>query len=144
MTSQDFRTAAGAAIDAPAANPAVARDLLSGASARPCFVVGRNEPASGLIGRLRLNGLVDDFAQPGSDWRGLPVVATAQLPADAIVINCSTSISPVAVEQRLQAARIGSVRFDLRPHFRSRGRDRAAPVRPGPARGLATLRNGMG
>jgi FkbM family methyltransferase len=109
MTSHDFKSAANAAIDAPAANQAIARELLSGASERPCFIVGRNEQSSGLIGGLRLDGLVDDFAEPGSDWRGLPIVSTAQLPGDAIVINCSTSISPVAVEQRIKAAGIGSV-----------------------------------
>src|SRR3954470_5730071 len=101
MTSQDFRSAVNAAIDAPAANAALARELLSGASTRPCFVVGRNEQASDLIGRVRLDGLLDDFAQPGSTWQGLPTVSAAQLPADAVVVNCSTSISPVAVEQRL-------------------------------------------
>jgi FkbM family methyltransferase len=104
MTSQDFRSAVNAAIDAPAANQALAQDLLSGASTRPCFVVGRNEQASDLVGRVRLDGLLDDFAEPGSAWRGLPTVSTAQLPADAVVINCSTSISPVAVEQRIRAA----------------------------------------
>jgi FkbM family methyltransferase len=109
MTSQDFRSAVDAAIDAPAANQALARELLPGASARPRFVVGRNEQAVALIGKLRLDGLVDDFAAKGSDWRDLPVVSTAQLPADAVVINCSTSISPVAVAQRLKAAGIGSV-----------------------------------
>lgn len=109
MTSQDFRSAVNAAIDAPAANQQLAHDLLSGASGRPCFVVGRNEQASGLIGSLRLSGLVDDFAAPGSAWNGLPVVSAAQLPADAAVINCSTSISPVAVHQRIRAAGIGSI-----------------------------------
>ena len=109
MTPQDFRSAVNAAIDAPAANQALAQALLSGASKRPCFVVGRNEQASDLIGRFRLDGLVDDFAEPGLTWRGLPIVSTAQLPADAIVINCSTSISPVAVEQRIAAAGIESI-----------------------------------
>lgn len=109
MTSQDFRAAVNAAIDAPAANQPLAQALLSGAAGRPCFVVGRNEQASGLIGRLRLDGLVDDFAAPGSAWQGLPAVSAAGLPADAVVINCSTSISPVAVEQRLRAAGIGSI-----------------------------------
>jgi FkbM family methyltransferase len=104
MTSQDFRCAVNAAIDAPAANQALARQVLSGVSKRPCFVVGRNEQASDLIGKFRLDGLLDDFAEPSSAWRGLPTVSTAQLPADAIVINCSTSISPVAVEQRIRAA----------------------------------------
>jgi FkbM family methyltransferase len=104
MTGQDFRATVNATIDAPAANQALARDLLSGTSRRPCFVVGRNEQAADLIGRLRLDGLVDDFAEPGSTWRGLATISTADLPADAIVINCSTAISPVAVQQRIRAA----------------------------------------
>jgi FkbM family methyltransferase len=107
MTGQEFTSAVSAAIDAPAANQALARDLLSGVSGRPCFVVGRNQQAADLIGRLQLDGLVDDFAEPGSSWRGLGAVSTAELPADAVVINCSTSISPVAVEQRIRAARSG-------------------------------------
>jgi len=109
MTPQEFRSAVSAAIDAPAANQPLALALLSGMADRPCFVVGRNEQASGLIDRLRLDGLVDDFAAPGSSWRDLPTVSTAQLPADAVVINCSTSISPVAVEQKLRAAGIDAV-----------------------------------
>ncbi|WP_165187185.1 FkbM family methyltransferase [Caulobacter soli] len=109
MTSQDFRVAVNAAIDAPAANQALAEELLSGASKRPCFVIGRNEQASDLIGKIRLDGLVDDFAEPGSTWRGLATTSTAQLPAEAVVVNCSTSISPVAVEQRIRAAGIESI-----------------------------------
>ncbi len=109
MTSQDFRSAVNAAIDAPADNQDLAKALLSGAAKRPCFVIGRNDQASDLIRRLPLDGLVDDFAEPGAAWRGLPTLATAQLPADAVVINCSTSISPIAVNQRMTAAGIGSV-----------------------------------
>jgi FkbM family methyltransferase len=104
MTRDAFRSAVEAAIDEPAANQALARDLLSGACSRPCYVVGRNSEAAGLIGTLPLAGLLDDFAEPGSTWRGLPAIATAGLPGDAIIINCSTSISPVAVEHRIKSA----------------------------------------
>lgn len=103
MTGDEFRAAVNAALTAPAAHQDLARALLSGACERPCFVVGRNDQAADLIGRLRLDGLVDDFAPPGATWNGLVAVAGAALPADAIVINCSTSISPVAVEQRIAA-----------------------------------------
>jgi FkbM family methyltransferase len=109
MTSQEFGSAVKAAIDAPAMNQQLARALLSGTAGRPCFLVGRNDEAAALIGKVRPHGLLDDFAEPGSLWRGLPTVSTAQLPADAIVINCSTSISPVAVEKRIRAAGIGSI-----------------------------------
>lgn len=109
MTRQEFSRAVDAAIEAPSANQPLAAELLSGAAKRPCFVVGRNQQASALRGMLRLDGLVDDFAQPGEAWSGLPTVPIGALPADAIVINCSTSISPVAVEQRIRAAGIRSI-----------------------------------
>jgi FkbM family methyltransferase len=109
MTKQDFMSAMDAAIAAPAANQQLAGELLSATQDRPCYVLGRNAEASGLIGRLRLDGIVDDFAPPGSVWNGLAAVGIAQLPPGAAVINCSTSISPVAVERRLSDAGIQSV-----------------------------------
>jgi FkbM family methyltransferase len=101
MSRQDFIDAVNAALEAPAANQDLARGLLAGAAPRPCFVVGRNDQAADLIDRLPLTGLIDDFAAPGSTWRGLSAIAAAALPDDAVIINCSTSISPVAVEQRM-------------------------------------------
>jgi len=108
MTKQDFSAMLDSAIAAPAANQQLASDLLS-AQDRPCYVIGRNAESLGLIGRLRLDGIVDDFAPAGSVWNGLAAVGMAQLPPDAAVINCSTSISPVAVEQRLADAGVRSV-----------------------------------
>lgn len=109
MTRDEFRSAVNAALDARPADQALARELLSGASRRPCFVVGRNEQAAGLVDMLRIDGLVDDFAEAGSSWNGLPTISTARLPVDAVVINCSTSISPVAVEQKLRSAGVQSI-----------------------------------
>lgn len=109
MTKQDFSAMLDLAIAAPAANQKLASDLLSPTGDRPCYVIGRNVEALGLIGRMRLDGIVDDFAPAGSVWNGLAAVAMAQLPPDAAVINCSTSISPVAVEQRLADAGVQSV-----------------------------------
>jgi len=109
MTKQDFSAMLDSAIAAPAANQGLARDLLAAGQDRPCYVIGRNAEALGLIGRLRLDGIVDDFAPAGAVWNGLPAIGMAQLPPEAAVINCSTSISPVAVEQRLADAGIQSV-----------------------------------
>lgn len=109
ITKQNFTSRIDAAIAAPAAHQALARELLSGESGRRCYAIGRNADTLSLIGRVRLNGIVDDFAAPGSSWHGLGAVGMAQLPADSVVINCSTSISPVAVEQRLGEAGIRSV-----------------------------------
>ncbi len=109
MTKQEFTSALNSAIAAPPANQQLAGELLSASHDRPCYVVGRNAQAIGLIGRLRLDGIVDDFARPGSIWNGLAAIGMAQLPPNAAVINCSTSISPVAVDQRLAEAGIKSV-----------------------------------
>ena len=109
MTTHEFISAVNAALDAPPGNQELALALLSGAAGRPCFVVGRNEQASGLMALLQIDGLVDDFAEPGSVWNGLPTVPAVRLPADAVVVNCSTSISPVLVEQNLRAAGIQSI-----------------------------------
>lgn len=109
MTRQDFTDAVHHALAAPPANRELALGLLSGDTGRPCFVIGRNEQASSLASLLRLEGLVDDYAEANATWTGLPVVSAARLPADAIVINCSTSISPVAVERALRTAGVNTV-----------------------------------
>jgi len=109
MTAHDFISAVNAALDAPPANQDLARALLAGTVTRPCFVVGRNEQTLDLLGRLRLDGLVDDFAAPGSVWNRLRTIPARELPAEAIVVNCSTSISPVLVEQNLRSAGVSSI-----------------------------------
>lgn len=109
MTRQEFSAAVNAASDAQPRSPQLARALLSNTMDRPCFVVGRNEQAAAVAGLIRLDGVVDDFAAAGSTWMDLPAVSTARLPSDAVVINCSTSISPVDVERRIRTAGIASV-----------------------------------
>lgn len=109
LTPEGFRSAANGALTAAPGDLSLARELLSGAGQRPCFLVGRNDDALSLIGRLRIDGLVDDFAEAGSSWNGLPTIAAASLPADAVVVNCSTSISPVAVARRLKDAGVQTV-----------------------------------
>ena len=109
LTPKNFRSSANDALAARPADLSLARDLLAGSSGRPCYVVGRNAESLSLVGRFRIDGLVDDFAAAGSTWNGLPAVAANRLAADAVVVNCSTSISPVAVAQRLTAAGIVSI-----------------------------------
>lgn len=67
------------------------------------FVIGRNEQSAEVAALVDLDGLVDDFAKGGAAWNGLTVVASAHLPKDAVILNCSTSISPVDVGTRMGA-----------------------------------------
>lgn len=67
------------------------------------FVLGRNEHAAALAAAIDVTAFVDDFAAPGTAWNDRPVVSGSELPKDAIVINCSMSISPVSAFRRIES-----------------------------------------
>jgi FkbM family methyltransferase len=68
------------------------------------YAIGRNEDTLRLNQLVALNGVIDDYRDEASAWCGIPVVRTADVPKDALIANCSTSISPVAVLKHLHAA----------------------------------------
>jgi FkbM family methyltransferase len=81
-------------------NPrAVARRFLDDDSTGK-YGVGRNEDILALHKVRPLDGLVDDYFT-AEHWHGIPIVKSHQLPVGSVVINGSTSIAPVAVEQLL-------------------------------------------
>jgi FkbM family methyltransferase len=65
------------------------------------YLLGRNEHAQSCIQWTTIDGIVDDFATPGSTWNGSPVLQAIDLPRGAIVVNCSMSIRPVSAHARL-------------------------------------------
>ena len=67
------------------------------------FVIGRNDQSAEVAALVDLDGLVDDFAKKGGIWNGLKVITSTQLPKDAVILNCSTSISPVDVSTKMGA-----------------------------------------
>lgn len=67
----------------------------------PRYAIGRNHHTEQLNALVRLHGVIDDFASGVLSWHGIPLVPTSAVPKDAIVANCSTSISPVAVLKHL-------------------------------------------
>jgi FkbM family methyltransferase len=72
------------------------------------YIVGRNETTIQLIKTMPFDGVVDDFYSE-STWNGLSVVGISQLPLGSIVVNCSTSISPMSVHRRIEDQSIASV-----------------------------------
>lgn len=48
--------------------------------------------------------MIDDFDAQASTWQGIPIVRTRDVPQDALIANCSTSISPVSVLKHLDAS----------------------------------------
>lgn len=65
------------------------------------FVLGRNEHAVALMSAIDIDGIIDDFTEPGTRWNGKKVWKGSQIPATAIAVNCSMSISPVSAARRL-------------------------------------------
>lgn len=70
-------------------------------SRAPKFAIGKNADSSSIHRMYRLNGLIDDFHPDEGEWNGIPVISTRDVPRDAWVVNCSTSISPVSVLNHL-------------------------------------------
>jgi FkbM family methyltransferase len=91
----------------PAHIQALARRFIDGAS--PKFLLGRNAEAAILDGLLNVNGFVDDFCPPGTTWRGKPVLRGADLPSDAVVVNCVSNSKPRTAHERLVANGVSAV-----------------------------------
>ena len=68
------------------------------------FIIGKNDESTNLITLLKIDGIVDDFSETDVKWNGIPVFRREDVPKDALVVNCSTSISPVTVGKKLAEA----------------------------------------
>lgn len=66
------------------------------------YVIGKNEESRTVLNNSIIDGVIDDAALPGTNWLGIPCVKMASVEKDSIVVNCSTSISPVAVIESLK------------------------------------------
>lgn len=99
---QDFILAIEASLGSQPKNQALARSVLSGRSMRPCYIIGKNQQSHDLAAVAKIEAIVQDHAQPGDQWEGFSIIGFDALPPDCIVVNCSTSISPVAVNHRLE------------------------------------------
>lgn len=67
----------------------------------PIYVVGKNAEALTVINRFPIVGIIDDFAPRGTSWNNIPVVPRNEVPRGALVINTSTSISPLSTQRRI-------------------------------------------
>ncbi|MDE2600351.1 MAG: FkbM family methyltransferase [Rhodocyclaceae bacterium] len=71
------------------------------AGTSPRFLLGRNSEAAILDDMFKVDGFIDDFCPPDTVWRGKPVLRGADLPADAIVVNCVSNSKPRTAHERL-------------------------------------------
>jgi FkbM family methyltransferase len=88
-----------AALEASENPRAIARRFFDDDSAAK-YAMGRNEDILAINKVRPLDGLVDDYFT-AEHWHGIPIIKSHQLAAGSMVLNGSTSIAPVAVEQML-------------------------------------------
>ena len=87
------------------------------------FIVGRNELSKDIIDQIDINGIVDDF-EVVRLWNSIPVIKISDLPKDAFVLNCSTSISPVSVIKNLKRCGINNIISYHELYYASKGKIR--------------------
>ncbi len=82
-----------------------AADWIAANAGRKKYFIGKNAESRSLLDHFTFDGVIDDFATPGSSWNGVACVPRSAVPPGSVLINCSTSISPVSVARL--AASIG-------------------------------------
>ena len=87
----------------------LAKQFLGGGVETHRYAIGRNSETLQIHNRVKLNGIIDDFYDESADWEGIPVTSTAHVPSNALIANCSTSISPVSVMQHLTRSGLTNV-----------------------------------
>jgi FkbM family methyltransferase len=93
-----------------AASHELALAIISPSFAGKPFAIGKNVDTLQVHALVPLAGIVDDSSRPGERWEGIHLLPASELPADAVVINCATSIAPVSAERRvLSVAKKASV-----------------------------------
>lgn len=104
-----FHESVELALSAIPRNQQLAEMFLSKEIGRPRYVVGRNVQAAELLSLAHVDGVIDDYENNLTLWNGIPIVKTSQISENAIVVNCSTSISPVAVQEVLTNAGVENI-----------------------------------
>jgi FkbM family methyltransferase len=82
----------------------LAEHFIGALAATNRYAIGKNDDTLRVNELVALDGVIDDYSDGASTWSGIPVVRTHDVPKDALIVNCSTSISPVSVLKHLCAA----------------------------------------
>ena len=67
----------------------------------PLFAIGKNEETTKLAKYFTIEAILDDRALGREKWSGMKVIRPSELPDEAVVINCSSSIAPTSAAKRI-------------------------------------------
>ena len=65
------------------------------------FLIGKNQESVNATKFFDFAGVIDDDVNSEPAWNNLPVFTMKSIPKDSWILNCSTSISPVDVVEKL-------------------------------------------
>jgi FkbM family methyltransferase len=71
----------------------------------PLFAIGKNEETINLAKYFTIEAILDDRALGREKWSGMKVIRPSELPDEAVVINCSSSIAPTSAAKRILCLR---------------------------------------
>jgi FkbM family methyltransferase len=64
------------------------------------FIIGRNNEALNILNNNQITGIIDDYFEE-STWHSYPIYKLENIQKSSLIINCSTSISPNSVLNKL-------------------------------------------
>jgi FkbM family methyltransferase len=64
------------------------------------YLIGKNTESYNISKILNITGIIDDYSEL-TDWNGIKIFKLKIIERDVLIINCSTSISPVSVKKYL-------------------------------------------
>lgn len=108
LSKEEFFSTVDSAINFECSNEALI-NLFLGNSKVARYVVGKNKQSEELIRLMSIDGLIDDYETHSNSWHGVPILKTSDVLPESIVVNCSTSISPVTVQNNLRKAGLKNV-----------------------------------
>jgi FkbM family methyltransferase len=82
----------------------LAQQFISESSSVPRYAVGKNIETLNLHKHIPLKGIIDDYCNPGDNWNGIALLHSTDAAKDALIANCSTSVSPVNVVNNFRTA----------------------------------------
>ncbi len=83
------------------ANQELITTLFNPNSDQKIYLLGQNEQSKALCDRIEISGIVNDFEKDKLYWNGKVIISSSEIPIGSIVINCSTSISPISAAKNL-------------------------------------------
>ena len=104
-----FKTTIDLAINSIPGNQKLSEEFLSKKTEVSRYIIGKNNDSALLISNFNIDGVIDDYAELSSTWNNIPVIKSKDIPSNAIVVNCSTSISPIVVNKILITAGVKNI-----------------------------------